>query len=103
VAKLADLQTRLLHNAARLVRREGLLVYCVCSLEPEEGREQIERFLAATPEFVRVPVRPEEVAADPEWVTAAGELQTFPFHLPLEPPELSGLDGFYAVRLKRLG
>jgi 16S rRNA (cytosine967-C5)-methyltransferase len=103
VAQLADLQFRLLRNAARLVRRDGLIVYCVCSLEPEEGREQIERFLAAAPNFARLPVRPEEIGAQPEWVTVQGDLQTFPFHLPLEPPELSGLDGFYAARLKRLG
>jgi 16S rRNA (cytosine967-C5)-methyltransferase len=103
VVKLADLQSRLLRNAARLVKRDGLLVYCVCSLEPEEGPEQIERFLAAVPEFVRVPVRADEIGAEPEWVTPAGDLQTFPFHLPLEPPELSGLDGLYAARLKRLG
>jgi 16S rRNA (cytosine967-C5)-methyltransferase len=102
IAKLADLQARLLRNAARLVKRGGLLVYCVCSLEPEEGREQVEHFLAAVPEFVRVPIRPEEIGADPEWLSASGDLRTFPFHLPLEPRELSGLDGFYAARLKRL-
>jgi 16S rRNA (cytosine967-C5)-methyltransferase len=103
VEKLADLQSRLLRNAARLVKLGGLIVYCVCSLEPEEGRGQIERFLAATPDFARAPVRSEEIGADPEWVTALGDLQTFPFHLPLEPRELSGLDGFYAARLKRVG
>jgi 16S rRNA (cytosine967-C5)-methyltransferase len=100
--KLADLQSRLLRNAVRLVKRDGLLVYCVCSLEPEEGREQIEHFLAAVPDFTRVPIRPGEIGAEPEWVTSAGDLRTFPFHLPLEPRELSGLDGFYAARLKRL-
>ena len=102
VAKLADLQARLLRNAAGLVKRGGLLVYCVCSLEPEEGPGQMERFLAAAPEFARVPIRPDEIGATAEWLTAAGDLQTFPFHLPLEPPELSGLDGFYAARLRRL-
>jgi 16S rRNA (cytosine967-C5)-methyltransferase len=103
VVKSADLQARLLRNAAPLVKPDGLLVYCVCSLEPEEGSEQIERFLTGVPGFVRVPIRPEEIGAEPEWVTAAGDLQTFPFHLPLDAPELSGLDGFYAARLKRLG
>jgi 16S rRNA (cytosine967-C5)-methyltransferase len=103
VVKLAGLQARLLRNAARLVKPDGLLVYCVCSLEPEEGPEQIERFLTAVPEFARAPILPEEIGAEPEWITGAGDLQTFPFHLALEPRELSGLDGFYAARLKRLG
>ena len=102
VVKLVDLQGRLLRNAARLVKRGGLLVYCVCSLEPEEGLEQVERLLAAAPELMRVPIRPEEIGAEPEWLTASGDLQTFPFNLPLEPRELSGLDGFYAARLKRV-
>lgn len=103
VVRLADLQGRLLSNAARLVKGDGLLVYCVCSLEPEEGREQIERFLAARPDYVRMPIDAEEIGADPEWVTPAGDLQTFPFHVPPGPCELPGLDGFYAARLKRLG
>ena len=42
--RLITLQARLLDNAARLVKPGGLLVYCTCSLEPEEGPQQIERF-----------------------------------------------------------
>ncbi len=37
VAALADVQARLLDNAARLVAPGGTLLYCTCSLEPEEG------------------------------------------------------------------
>ena len=46
--------------------------------------------------------RPTELGADPAWVTAAGDLRTLPCHLELEPPELSGIDGFYVARLQRL-
>ena len=35
------------------------------------------------------------------WITADGDLRTFPFHMPLEPEALSGMDGFYAARLRR--
>ncbi len=41
VAQLAALQSKLLDSAARLVKPGGLLVYCTCSLEPEEGEHQI--------------------------------------------------------------
>ncbi len=51
IDRLTKLQARLLGTAAPLVTPGGALVYSVCSLEPEEGEEQIERFLGAHPEF----------------------------------------------------
>jgi 16S rRNA (cytosine967-C5)-methyltransferase len=44
IAELAELQKRLLSNAARQLRAGGLLVYSVCSTEPEEGEQIIEWF-----------------------------------------------------------
>ncbi len=101
IAALETVQKSLLESAARLVKPGGLLVYCTCSLEPEEGSLQVERFLAAHPDFERVPIRAEEIGGAPEWLTAAGDLRTFPFHLDLGKEEMSGLDGFYATRLRR--
>ncbi len=101
VAALAALQSRLLDNAARLVKPGGVLVYCTCSLEPEEGAEQIARFLAREPGFARLPVAPGECGVPPDWITADGDLRTLPFHLSHTHNELSGLDGFYAARLAR--
>ena len=80
----------------------GLLVYATCSLEPEEGERQIAAFLAAQPGFARVPIAAAEIGAEPDWISADGELRTLPFHVPQSPPELSGVDGFYAARLRRL-
>jgi len=102
VGRLAELQGAMLSHAATLVRPGGLLVYGTCSLEPEEGQHQIQKFLAAHPDFARVPLAATEIAAAPEWITPAGDLRTLPFHLALEPDTLSGLDGFYAARLRRL-
>ena len=103
VAKLAAEQARMLASAAHLVKPGGRLVYCTCSLEPEEGIDQIEQFLRASPEFERLAIAPGEAGVDPAWLTPAGDLRTLPCHLPLDPPELSGMDGFYAARLKRQG
>ena len=83
--------------------RAGLLVYATCSLEPEEGAQQIAAFLAARPDFERVPVSAAEIGAEPAWITAQGELRTLPFHLNQDTPGLSGLDGFYVARLRRAG
>lgn len=100
LGRLRALQAKLLDNAVRMVKPGGLLVYCTCSLEPEEGPGQIERLLAGG-ECERVPLNPEELGAEADWITRAGDLRTFPFHLRLPADELSGMDGFYAARLRR--
>jgi 16S rRNA (cytosine967-C5)-methyltransferase len=99
--RLIELQTRLLRNALSLVKAGGRLVYCCCSLEPEEGPEQIGRALAEHPEFARVPIEPAEIGADPQWITPQGDLRTLPFHMQLDSPGLGGMDGFFAARLER--
>ena len=99
VGTLAAQQSRLLDNAVRLLRPGGRLVYCTCSLEPEEGSDQIARSLAREPRLARVPIEAGECGIAPGWLTPEGDLRTLPFHLPNERAELSGLDGFYAARL----
>ena len=101
IKRMADLQERLLANCWQRVRPGGMIVYCTCSLEPEEGVEQIERLLAREPALERVPVRREEIAAEPDWITAEGDLRTLPCHSPGGAPDhLPGMDGFYAARLR---
>ncbi len=99
VAALSEIQARLLDNAAGLVAPGGTLLYCTCSLEPEEGSQQVDSFLSRHPQFVRAPIAAGESGIAAEWVTEAGDLRTLPFHLAQPRPELSGMDGFYAARL----
>lgn len=102
LARLAALQARILDNAVELLRPEGILVYATCSLEPEECERQIEDFLRRHPDMRRVPIRADEVGGVESFITASGDLRTFPFHLPNQDVRLSGCDGFYAARLQRL-
>jgi 16S rRNA (cytosine967-C5)-methyltransferase len=99
VTTLTALQDRLLLRAAALVKAGGTLVYCTCSLEPEEGELAIERLLAAESGLRRAPIDAAEVAGRAELITAAGDLRTLPCHLPHADPRMAGLDGFYAARL----
>jgi 16S rRNA (cytosine967-C5)-methyltransferase len=99
IAALSALQGRLLRKAASLLKSKGTLVYCTCSLEPEEGETAIAALLAVEPDLHRAPVQAEEVAGLSEIVTPEGDLRTLPSHLPHADPRLAGLDGFYAVRL----
>ena len=99
IAALAALQRRLLQKAVALLKPGGTLVYCTCSLEPEEGEQAIAALLAAEPAVRRAPIEASEVAGLAEIVTADGDLRTLPCHLPHDDPRLGGLDGFYAARL----
>lgn len=99
IAMLTTLQRRLLAKAVTMLKPGGVLVYCTCSLEPEEGEHAIAALLATEPGVRRVPVTPSEVSGLAEIVTADGDLRTLPSHLPHADPRLGGLDGFYAARL----
>ncbi|HEY1752791.1 MAG TPA: RsmB/NOP family class I SAM-dependent RNA methyltransferase [Caulobacteraceae bacterium] len=95
IAKLAQAQARLLDAAARKVRPGGRLVYCVCSLEPEEGEGQVGPFLKRNPGFALAPITAGEGGAPVESITAAGTLRLLPFHID------GGADGFFAARFVR--
>ncbi|MGB9154674.1 MAG: RsmB/NOP family class I SAM-dependent RNA methyltransferase, partial [Alphaproteobacteria bacterium] len=53
--KLLNTQAEILDSAARLVKGGGKLIYATCSLLPDENEQQIEKFLAAHPDFTLTP------------------------------------------------
>ncbi len=88
--ELPPVQLELLEAGARRVRPGGLLVYSVCTFEPEETDAVVERFLAAHGEFRRESARgvlPEAV------VREDGAM--------LVLPHVHGCDGAFAVRLRK--
>jgi len=95
VARLAVVQENLLHAAVDMLRPGGTLVFCTCSLEPQEGPERIEALLRSGAPVERKPLTPGEIDAPSEWVTLEGDLRTLPCHL----AEFDGVDGFYSARL----
>jgi 16S rRNA (cytosine967-C5)-methyltransferase len=90
VPRLARLQSEILENCQGLVPPGGLLLYAVCSPEPEEGSLQIASFLKKHPEFQLEPPKRWEGAP---WINSEGALSTLP------GPQ--GWDGFFAARLRR--
>jgi len=93
----AGLQHDIIDAAAEMVAPGGLLVYCVCSLAPEEGEDVVDAFLERNRAFIREPVTPADCGGEAPFVTRAGDLRTLPCHW----PDRGGLDGFYAARLRR--
>ncbi|MFZ0196531.1 MAG: transcription antitermination factor NusB [Pseudolabrys sp.] len=102
VSVLTSLQQRLLDRAVGLLKPGATLVYCVCSLEPEEGENQTTALLARDPRVARKPITPQDVFDRAEFVTPDGDLRTLPLHLVDPDPRWGGLDGFYATRLTRI-
>ncbi|MGD9866387.1 MAG: RsmB/NOP family class I SAM-dependent RNA methyltransferase [Hyphomicrobiales bacterium] len=103
VAEMAELQHRLLRHAASLLKPGGRLVYCTCSLEPEEGERQAERLVAAEPRLAPDPVTPDEAGCPPEWIAGPGWLRTLPVMIPPGAAEGTGIDGFFAARFRLRG
>ncbi|MFY0564803.1 16S rRNA (cytosine(967)-C(5))-methyltransferase RsmB [Archangium lansingense] len=91
IGRLATLQRRILENCQEAVPPGGLLVYAVCTMEPQEGQDQVEMFLRSHPEWTAEPPVLHESVKLP--LTQA-YLRTLP------GPE--NWDGFFAARLRKL-
>jgi 16S rRNA (cytosine967-C5)-methyltransferase len=97
VAEMLPLQAALMEAAAPMVAPGGTLIYCVCSLQPEEGEAQVAKFLDHQKDFQRKAIGMNEAPELAEAITADGALRL----LPSLWPERSGLDGFFIARLVR--
>jgi len=99
VARLPDVQKKLLHHAFDMLKPHGTLVYAVCSLQPEESEQQITTFLKEQKNASLMPVDAATMGGLTECVTKRGEVRTLPCHL----ADQGGMDGFYAAVLKKSG
>jgi len=88
---LATLQRELLEAAARALKPGGILLYCTCSLEPEENEEVVNAFIADHPEWQVEPagVKLETLPADAREPSGCVRLL----------PQRHGTDGFFAARM----
>jgi 16S rRNA (cytosine967-C5)-methyltransferase len=96
IAERAEIQSALLARIAPWVKIGGVLVYAVCSLEPEEGEHQIEQFLENNSNFQIDRITADEL---PEGIdtTEEGFIRTLPDSL----IDKGHLDGFFIARLRR--
>ena len=101
VEKLAKLQLELLVASISLVKIGGLIVFANCSIARQEGEELVNNVLSSHNDIKLVPIRDEEVAGRKE-LLSNGVLRTTPADLEGETLSLSGMDGFFAARFKRI-
>lgn len=99
VTRLADTQARILANAFEILATGGVLVYCTCSLQKDEGERQIEMFLSNTPNAARLPIdAKEDLNGFDEALTEDGDLRILPYH----QSAIGGMDGFFISRITKV-
>ena len=101
ITSLAAAQRRLLDHAITLIKPGGTLVYCTCSLEPEEGADVVADLLAREQSVRRVPIAAAEVFGQTGFISQDGDLRTLPCHFTDADSRFAGVDGFYAARLEK--
>ena len=99
VAGRVRLQRALITNAFRSLAPGGVLIYCVCSLEPDEGEAQVDWALETLAGLELQPVTAEEMAGLEQAVTAKGLVRTHPGMAP--GGQAGGMDGFFVARFRR--
>ena len=95
LAELTALQAQLLDRALGWLKPGGRLVFCTCSLLPEEGEAQLAAALARHPGLSVV--RPDLTGIEPGWITPEGGLRLRPDYW----ADRGGMDGFFMVCLQR--
>ncbi|PVA09997.1 16S rRNA methyltransferase [Pelagivirga sediminicola] len=97
IGDLIALQAAMLDHALGLLKPGGRLLYCTCSLLPDEGECQIDEALLRHPGAA---VDREALAAlpgiDPAWITEEGGLRLRPDYW----ADQGGMDGFYMALLR---
>ncbi len=94
---LATSQDALLDAAHRLLAPGGTLLYCVCSLQTEEGLPRVTAALDRHGDLHRRPITAGESGIAADWLTADGDLRLLPTGLDAE----GGMDGFFIARLEK--
>ena len=97
VVQLAIVQQRMISAAAESVAPGGLLIFATCSLQPEEGADQVPPFLDKHPAFQFEPLTAVEIHGLAETLTPGGCFRSLPCHF----PNRGGIDGFFAARFRR--
>ncbi len=96
-AGLIDLQARMLDHALTLLTPGGRIVFCTCSLLPDEGEVQIEEALQRHSDLSVDTGVLDRPGLDPSWRTSEGGLRLRPDHW----AEQGGMDGFYLACLRK--
>ncbi len=96
VKELSILQKKMLDHAASLLNEGGTLIYCVCSMQPEEGPDQIKALLERNGSLKRKEIKKNELPGIEQAILKTGDVQTLPYYIE------DGMDGFFISRLVKI-
>ena len=97
IPKLAKLQGELIDCAIKYTVPGGIVVYSVCSLEAEEGIDQVNKVLSRNSSIEIDRIRVNEIQDFENCLTKEGCVQTTPAHL----FDIGGVDGFFIARFRK--
>jgi len=92
-----NIQKNLLESSIKMIKNKGIVVYCTCSLEPEEGEEQIDKFILKNKNVRRMKINPIYLDGFKKALTSEGDVRILPNML-----ENGGNDGFFISMLEKI-
>ena len=105
VARLGAIQEGLVTAAIDMLAPGGVLIYCTCSLQPEEGEARAEDMRART-DLVHLPVSPDEAPGFEAAITNQGDVRILPGLVSspedADPVMPAGNDGFFMTRFQKI-
>ena len=96
---LIALQSEMIDHAWALLKPGGRMVFCTCSLLPDEGEVQADEALERHPDMRADPEALNLPGIEKDWITAEGGLRLRPDYW----AEIGGMDGFYIICLRKDG
>lgn len=102
VKQQAELQKQMLEACKNILKKDGILVYSVCSISKAEGELQIASFLKQNPDFKIVEITDNEIASFGQWqdhlILSDGTVRTLPFY----ENSQNGMDSFFICKMQRI-
>lgn len=96
---LIELQSKMLDHMWSLLKPGGRLVFCTCSLLPDEGEVQIEEALSRHADMQVERSALNQPGVSPDWITPEGGLRLRPDYW----ADNGGMDGFYIAAMRKIG
>jgi len=99
----ANLQKQFLNNIDKILAKDGILIYCVCSVSKVEGEKQIAEFLENSSKFQQIKIKEIEINELKDYdlsklINEEGSIRTLPHHL----SEIGGMDSFFIAKLQKV-
>ena len=102
ISQMAALQRKILKASVAFLKPGGTLVFCTCSLQPEEGEAILDYIETENLPLKLDPISADEIGGVSQLIQENGTIRTLPHYLEQADPVLSGIDGFFMARFQHI-